>query len=85
MSTRNWTLRRAARAGSLLRQLADKCGGFQAIADALGIEKRATVHAWYTRRRVPIDRIDPLIILAERHGLTIVPSDLAPITERRAP
>lgn len=77
----NWTRRDKMRAKAILKALADKAGGWQGIADALGMDvdsSRATVHSWHRRSRVSLQYAANVRDLARKHEISCELSELSP-------
>lgn len=77
----SWSRRDKKRAQHLVKQLAEKFGGWQGLADELGMESessRAVVHAWHSRGRVPLVWAAPVRDLARGNGIDCTLSELSP-------
>lgn len=58
-----WSRKDRASAQKLIKAIADKAGGWQSLADKLGMEadsSRATVQAWHRRGRVSLEYAAPV-------------------------
>lgn len=76
-----WSRRDKLRCQDLVKQVADKVGGWQAMADALGVDgesNRATAQAWHRRGRISLVYASLVRDLARKHGITCSLSDLSP-------
>lgn len=77
----SWTKRDKARAKQVVKQLADKLGGWQAMADALnmpGDSSRATVQSWHRRGRVSMHYAAKIRDLARKHDISCELAELSP-------
>lgn len=76
-----WSRRDKKRAQEVLKQLSDHHGGWQALADALGMQaesSRATVQAWHRRGRVPVTQLQQVLALAAAADITCTAAELSP-------
>lgn len=76
-----WSRRDKLRCQTLVKQLADKLGGWQALADELGMEgdsSRATAQSWHRRGRISIAYAAQVRDLARKHEIECALSDLSP-------
>lgn len=67
-----WSRGDKAKAKALLKSIADKVGGWQALADELGMTSdgsRGTVQAWHRRGRVSLEYVAAVRNLASKHNL----------------
>lgn len=77
----NWTRRDKRRCQDLVKQVADKVGGWQALADAVGADgesNRATAQSWHRRGRISIAYAAQVRDLARKHDIECSLSDLSP-------
>lgn len=76
-----WSRRDKKRAQEVLKQLSDHHGGWQALADALGMQaesSRATVQAWHRRGRVPVPQLQQVLTLAAAAEVACTAAELSP-------
>lgn len=80
-TTLPWTRRDKRRAQEILKKVSDHYGGWQGIADKLGLSaegSRATVQAWHRRGRVSLAQIHPVRELARKAGIPCTLTELSP-------
>ena len=76
-----WSRRDKRRAQEVLSLLNKHYGGWQKLADELGMtarSSRSTTQAWYRRGRVSLPYLQPTIELARRAGIACTPGELSP-------
>ena len=76
-----WSRRDKKRAQEVLKQLSEHHGGWQGLADALGMQadsSRATVQAWHRRGRVPVPQLQPILNLARAADVKCTLAELSP-------
>lgn len=81
MAALKWSRRDKRRAQEILKQLADHYGGWQSLADELGMSadgSRGTVQAWHRRGRVSLAQIQSVRELAHRAGISCTLAELSP-------
>ena len=80
-ATTTWTRRDKSRAQQILRRIAKHYGGWQAIADQLGMSadsSRATVESWHRRGRVSLPYAVAVRKLGEAAGIDCSARELSP-------
>lgn len=66
-----WTKKDEKTARAVLRKIAEAVGSWQALANLLRIESRATTHKWQTRGRVPVQYCAALARIARENSVTL--------------
>lgn len=77
MAKKKWSKAQIQRCQSILTVAAGE-GGWQGMADALKVGSRGTVHAWYSRGRVPLEYCPAVVAMAADNGLTCTAGELHP-------
>lgn len=77
MPKKKWNKPQMQRCQNILT-VAAGADGWQGMANALGVQSRATVHSWYSRGRVPLEHCLAVVKLAAAQGLTCTPGELHP-------
>lgn len=76
-----WSRKDRASAQKLIKRIADAAGGWQSLADKLGMEadsSRATVQAWHRRGRVALVYAAPIQKIAAEHEIPCELGELNP-------